>query len=130
VGVQTAVFSDRPEAQISQESEPGQLDGIAQLIEKLDHQAAETPDPAHEPIPLVVQSLASAPTGWAETTPQSDVAQSDADKSLNATQEDADKAAAIVPAENVSAALPREQKNSSAPKPQLGVMSPIRSRDY
>src|SRR3954447_10927351 len=75
-GIQTAVFSDRPEAEASQESEPDQPDGIAQLIEQLDHQAAETSDPTHEPLSLVVQSLGAAPAGSAETVPHSNAAQS------------------------------------------------------
>ena len=46
VGVQNAVFAGRPEAEALQGSEPGQPDRIAQLIDQLDHQAVETPDPA------------------------------------------------------------------------------------
>jgi hypothetical protein len=61
------------------------------LIEQLDHQAAETPDPAHEPIPLVAQSPAAA--------------QSDVGKLLDATHRDAAKAAATVPTGNVSETL-------------------------
>jgi hypothetical protein len=40
VGVQNAVFAGRPEAEDSQGSEPGQPDGIAQLIEQLLTRAA------------------------------------------------------------------------------------------
>ena len=61
VGVQNAAFAGWPEAEDLQGSESGQPDGIAQLIEQLDHQAAETSDPAHEPIPLGAQSPAAAP---------------------------------------------------------------------
>ena len=56
-----------------------------------DHQATETPDPAHEPIPLVAQSPAAA--------------QSDVGKLLDATHRDAAKAAATVPTGNVSETL-------------------------
>lgn len=104
-GVQNTVFSGRPEAETSQGSEPGQSDGIAQLIEQLDHQAAETPDPAHQAIPWVAQSPSAVPAGSAETAPHSDAAQSDAGKPLDATHRDAAKATATVPTENVSTAL-------------------------
>jgi hypothetical protein len=45
VGGQNSGFAGRPEAEASQRSEPDQPDGIAQLIEELDHQAVETLDP-------------------------------------------------------------------------------------
>jgi hypothetical protein len=103
--VQSAVFAGQPEAEASQGSELGQPDEIARLIEQLDHQAAETPDPTHDPIPLIVQSPAIAPAGSAETTPHSDAAQSDADNPLDVTHREPAQAAAAVPTENVSAAL-------------------------
>jgi hypothetical protein len=102
VGGQNADSAGRPEAESSQESESGQPDGVAQLIEQLDHEAAETPDPAHEPIPLDEQSPAA---GSAETAPHSDAAQSDAGNPLDATPKDAAQATATVPTENVSSAL-------------------------
>ena len=101
-GVQEAVVAGRPEADASQGSEPGRSDGIAKLVEKLDHQAAKTPDP----IPLVVRLPAAAPGGSAETTLHFDAAQSDAGQPLDATHRDAAKGAATVPTENGSAALP------------------------
>ena len=105
VGGQNADFASWPEAEASQESEPGHPDGVVQLIEQLDHQVAETSDPAHEPIPLIEQSPAAAPAGSAETAPHSDAAQSDAGNSLDATPKDAAKATATVPTGNASAAL-------------------------
>ena len=118
---QNANFAGRPEAEASQESEPGQPDGVAQLIEQLNHQAAETPDPAHEPIPLVEQSPAAAAAGSAEAAPHSDAAQSDAGNPLDATPKDAAQATATVPTENVSAALhsrahTAKTRNASAPR--------------
>jgi hypothetical protein len=105
-GVRDAVFAGQPEAETSQKSETGQLDSIEQLIEQLNHAAAASPNPAHEPISLVAQWPSAAPIESAETELHLDTAPPDASESLKATPKDEAKAIETVSTENVSAALP------------------------
>jgi hypothetical protein len=105
-GVQVAAVAGRPEAAASQESELGQPDEMARLIEQLDHQAAKILDSAHQPIPLAAHLPAAASAGLAETALQSDAAHSDAGQPLDVRHRDAAKASATMPTGKISAASP------------------------
>ena len=124
VGVRETGSAAQREVGAPQPSNAGQADAIQQSTAP----ATAPRDPAHEPTPLVAQSLSATPKGSAETAPHSDTGQP-----LDTIPKDEPKTTATAPTKNVSAALPSrghaaERRRASPPRRDAGSRRHIRQR--